>query len=449
MFREESEILELKSSFGVWKEIIKSLCAFANKRGGTVIVGFNDNGEPLNLKIGKHTLEDFVNKLKANTDPILYPSVNVKSFALGQIAEIYIPPSDYKPVFAFGKAYTRVGKNTLQLSANEIRKLIKQYTLPDFDCQPVNIKFDHFEYDAKLIRKINDTFFDFKEENPARSVLSEFHLLNKEKLTTAGYLCFTEENKLFPAGKIKAARFKGDKPVHFIDMQEFTGNIINAVDDCMNFIKKHINMAVLIDGKPAHKEKWEYPLPALREAVINAVVHRDYNEKGNIQIRIFDNSLEIWSPGLLPKAIDINNIEETNRSIPRNLLIADVFHSLNYIEAWGTGLLRIIELSKQFGLKKPRFFHHQNAFIIQFNKKENVTNNVTNNVTDNVTGNVTDNRLLKLIELINADNQITTTELAEKTAVTKRTILRDIEKLKEQKKIIRIGSEKSGRWKVL
>jgi ATP-dependent DNA helicase RecG len=107
------------------------------------------------------------------------------------------------------------------------------------------------------------------------------------------------------------------------------------------------------------------------------------------------------------------------------------------------------EIDKQFGLKKPRFFHHQNAFIIQFNKKENVTNNVTNNVTDNVTGNVTDNRLLKLIELINADNQITTTELAEKTAVTKRTILRDIEKLKEQKKIIRIGSEKSGRWKVL
>lgn len=370
MQRTESEILELKSTFGEWKEIIISLCAFANKYGGTVIVGLNDAGEPLNLDIGRQSIEDFINKLKTNTDPVLYPSVNIKTFALGQIVELYIPPSDYKPVFAFGKAYTRVGKNTLQLSVAEVRELVKNYSLPDFDRQMLELGLSDFDYDERLIRRINERFFNFPDDKLPGMLLSELKLLDRGKLTNAAYLCFVKQNKLLPAARVKAARFKGNKPVTFIDMQDFTGNIIDAVEESLAFIKKHINMGVLLDGKPVRTEMWEYPMPALREAVINAVVHRDYNDRGNIQIRIFDDSLEIWSPGLLPKVIDIDNIEETNRSVPRNQLLADVFHSLGYIEAWGTGLVRIIEYTEDFGLDKPEFRHHQNAFIVKFYKKK-------------------------------------------------------------------------------
>src|SRR3989304_2754307 len=112
----ETEKLELKASFAEWKEIIISLVAFANRYGGKVIIGVNDEGDYNNLKVGKNTIEDFVNKVKQHTDPVLYPSINVKEFGLGEYVEIEIPESDYKPVFAFDKAYIRTGKSNIKIS---------------------------------------------------------------------------------------------------------------------------------------------------------------------------------------------------------------------------------------------------------------------------------------------------------------------------------------------
>ncbi len=106
----ESEKIELKSSFGEWKEIIKTLAGFANARGGSVVIGLDDNGQPLGMKIGKGAIEDFANKVKVNTDPVLYPSIDVKTFGLGEILEVLVASSDNKPVFAFERAYIRVGK---------------------------------------------------------------------------------------------------------------------------------------------------------------------------------------------------------------------------------------------------------------------------------------------------------------------------------------------------
>jgi len=372
MQRTESEILEFKESFGLWQEIIQALCGFANKNGGTVIVGFNNNGEPTNLQIGKNTIEEFVNKVKLNTDPVLYPSVNIKTFALGEIVEISIPKSDNKPVFAFGRAYIRVGKNTLQLSATEIRELAKKYQIQEYDKLQIETAIENIDFDEKLINLLNKNFFKLLETNSIIDILNDLSLIKNNKLLNAGYLCFAKENKLFPNATIKVARFKGDKALHFIDMKTINSNIINATDEIINFIKRHINMEVVITGAPQHLDKWDYPLPAIREAVINAIVHRDYNDAGNIQIRIFDNSIEIWSPGYLPKEIDIYNLEQTNRSIPRNKLIADIFFKINYIEQWGTGLLKIIQYCKDFGIKSPLFLSIQGAFVIRIFKKVSI-----------------------------------------------------------------------------
>ena len=129
----ESEKIELKSSFSEWKEAIIALCAFANKKGGKVIIGLDDNGGSVGIQIGKGTIEDFANKIKNHTDPILYPSINVKTFGLGEIVEIEVSESDNKPVFAFERAYVRVGKTNQKMSQSEIRELIKRYALSDFD----------------------------------------------------------------------------------------------------------------------------------------------------------------------------------------------------------------------------------------------------------------------------------------------------------------------------
>ncbi len=103
MHLKESEKIELKSSFSEWREAIVSLCAFANKKGGKVVIGMNDDGVASGIQVGKNTIEDFANKIKNNTDPILYPSINVKTFGLGEIVEIEVSESDNKPVFAFDR----------------------------------------------------------------------------------------------------------------------------------------------------------------------------------------------------------------------------------------------------------------------------------------------------------------------------------------------------------
>jgi ATP-dependent DNA helicase RecG len=275
----ESENLELKSSFGEWKEIIISLSAFANKKGGTVIVGLSDSAEPLGNTFGKNSIEDFLNKLKANSDPVLYPSVVVKTFGTGEIVEISIPESDNKPVFAFDKAYIRVGRTNQKLSNQEVKELIKRYDLPDFDEHLIKLS-GSFPMDYQLI-----------ESQQSQSILSKYY--SGQQISNAAYLCFTKENIALPNAIVKAARFKGNDMSVFIANHDFKGSLLGIPDSIIEFIKRNINYRFIISGKAKHEEQWEYPIVALREAVLNALVHRDYSDPGNIQIRIFDSRIEI------------------------------------------------------------------------------------------------------------------------------------------------------------
>lgn len=230
----ESENLELKSSFGEWKEIIISLSAFANKKGGTVIVGLSDLAEPLGNTFGKNSIEDFLNKLKANTDPVLYPSVVVKTFGTGEIVEISIPESDNKPVFAFDKAYIRVGRTNQKLSNQEVKELIKRYDLPDFDEHLIKLS-GPFEMDYQLI-----------ESQQNQLILSKYY--NGQQISNAAYLCFTKENIVLPNAIVKAARFKGDDMSVFIANHDFKGSLLVMADSIIEFIKRNINHRFIISG---------------------------------------------------------------------------------------------------------------------------------------------------------------------------------------------------------
>ena len=436
MHLKESEKIELKSSFSEWREAIVSLCAFANKKGGKVVIGMNDDGVASGIQVGKNTIEDFANKIKNNTDPILYPSINVKTFGLGEIVEIEVSESDNKPVFAFDRAYVRVGKTNQKMSQTEVRELIKRYALSDFDKMYLEKDFRKVEFDDKLIEKVNKEYYKFKI-NSAIDFLKQLGIVSKNKITNAGYLCFVKNNVEMRNAIVKAARFKGGSVARFLDEKEFDGNIIRAVDETMDFIKRHISTEFVMTGKPKRDEIWDYPLLALREAVINALIHRDYNDSGNIQIRIFDSSLEIWSPGLLPKEISTRSILTENRSIPRNKKFVEIFHKIGLVENWGAGFQRIVEECEKNGNRLPEFSEKVGAFVISFRKRE-----------QNVPENVPENRENAIVELIGINNEITIPEIAQKTNVNEKTIKRDIAKLKEKGVIERVGPDKGGYWKI-
>jgi ATP-dependent DNA helicase RecG len=190
-------------------------------------------------------------------------------------------------------------------------------------------------------------------------------------------------------------------------------------------------------------------LDAIREIVVNMVVHRDYRDSSASIIKIFDNRIEFYNPGKLYGGITVQDLLSGNYvSKSRNKLIARAFKAANVIERYGSGIMRIRKICKDYGVKEPDLEEISNGFqVVLYNEKINVTDNVTD-VTDNVTDSDID-RARKILNLIVENNRITASEIAKYMKVTKRTILRDIEKLKSENSLERIGSEKGGYWKVI
>ena len=149
-------------------------------------------------------------------------------------------------------------------------------------------------------------------------------------------------------------------------MKVFQGTIIDQVREVLDFIQRHISVGARITGRPEREEVWEYPKESLREAIVNAVCHRDYEDPGNVQVRIFDDRLEVWSPGVLPPGVTIESLQREHESKPRNGLIADCFYLIKYIEQWGTGTNRILSLCREAGLRTPQFAQKSGSFVITF-----------------------------------------------------------------------------------
>jgi len=137
----------------------------------------------------------------------------------------------------------------------------------------------------------------------------------------------------------------------------------------MIWFAQRLETEFIITGMPTREEKWEYPLPAVREALINAVCHREYDATSSTQVRLYDNRLEIWNPGALPISLTPDRLLQEHPSMPRNRLIANCLFYSGFIESWGGGTLRIAELSRQAGLEIPEFVSSSGEFKIVLRKR--------------------------------------------------------------------------------
>ena len=185
--------------------------------------------------------------------------------------------------------------------------------------------------------------------------MRQLGLIQDGRLTVAALLLFGRNpQRLLTQAMVRCARFKGTNEVHFLDMKVIQGNIIEQVEEVMAFIKRNIPMGAEIKGL-RREDKWEYPLEGMREAVVNAVCHRDYASTANVQIRIFDDRLEVWNPGELPEGMTVEDLRRPHESKPRNRLIANAFFLIKYIEQFGTGIQRILDDCHAQELPLPTF----------------------------------------------------------------------------------------------
>ena len=368
----ESERVEFKPSLSQTDKILECVSAFSNTDGGILVIGVRDNGDVIGVDIGKTTIESLANTIKQNTDPKVYPSIRIEELDAKHVVILEVEEGKQKPVLASGRAYRRVGRTNQKLGSDAIRNLAletsKVYwdervcadaSLDDIDEDKIRLFLKRAKYERRL---------ELDPGTPSREALEHLELLSGGKPTNAAILLFGKNpQRFFMQAETRCARFKGTKPLEFIDLKVFGGTIVDQREDAVEFVQEHIERHARIVGLE-RLELWEYPLDAIREAVTNAICHRDYEISGNVQIRIFDDRLEIWGCGPLPEPLRVEDLKQRHRSILRNPVIGKCFFWIKYIEQWGTGTNRIIDACVNHGLPEPVFEELSGSLVVTLRK---------------------------------------------------------------------------------
>ncbi|APT75144.1 hypothetical protein LN42_01080 [Marinitoga sp. 1137] len=366
----ENKKLEFKEKLsGNYNSFLKTVVAFANGSGGKIIFGIKDKTHEI-IGIDDEEIFDLSDKISNLISEKCFPAIipeiyiaNVENKNLlvveifsGQLKPYYLKEQNNKK-----KVYIRVGATTRLADENIIKALERE---------KLNISYDEeilFDYPEESIdfQPIKTDFKKFtgKELNEIKMVnLKILKEYNKKKFLTIGGALLIGKDEFLEYAGIKCARFKGNSVNEFIDSKEFVGPLYKIVEEAINFSKVHIEKSMIIT-EIRRREKYIVPIEVIREAIINAVVHRDYSINSDIKLAIFDNRIEITSPGGLPGNLDVESIKD-GRSEIRNKVIARFFKEIRYIEQWGTGIRRIIELCKLNGLKEPEFIDDGRYFKV-------------------------------------------------------------------------------------
>lgn len=436
----EGETVELKQSLGAWKEIVETCAAFATAKGGSLYIGVADDGRVTGVQVGKGTLEDLVNKIAQNTVPKLVPSIRTQGHAGATVIVVDVAETTTKPVTAFGRALRRSGRTNQVLSAAEIVELYlatrgvtwDQTARPDATVNDI----DSEKVRRFLTRARTERQWDIDPRTPVKQALRQLHLMQNGQATIAALLLFGKNPQRFLVqAKVRCARFKGDDEAEFLDLKVLEGDIVGQVEEAMAFVRRNTGMAVKIEGRLERTERWEYPLDAVREAITNAVCHRDYAGSGNVQVRIFDHSLVVSNPGGLPTGLTVEDLRKPHESRPRNKLIADAFFLIKYIEQFGTGIRRMIDECRAAGLPEPEFDSHGESFRTVFRKSVPVEQRFA--------GIGLNERQMQAVRYAMERRRITLAEYAELVRAPKRTLQRDLKELAQKGLLVKHGRAKA------
>ena len=346
----ESRRLEFKEVFPKGDQVAKTAVAFANGAGGRIVFGVKDSPRQI---IGIPDDQLFKTEERITScifdlcAPGIVPEIFIQSVEEKPLLVVEIYPGAQKP-YGIRKpgrqneVYVRVGASNRKASPETIETLERQRRKISFDALTVN-GCNVEDIDLSRFKKV---FKSQTGRNIGKTQLFNLGLFQKEQgrqCPTNAALLLSDSparRQFFPYAKIECARFKGTDRRVFLDQATIEGPIQESIEPGMAFIKKNIALGATI-GEIYRKDRWEYPLEAIREALINAVIHRDYAILGSdIKVAIYDDMLEITSPGPLPDALSLEELG-TGRSEIRNRVLAPIFKELKLIEAWGSGIRKM------------------------------------------------------------------------------------------------------------
>ena len=361
----ESQNVEYKLN---WRdEWLKTLCAFANTKGGVLKIGVDDAGNPVGISDAKKWVETVPNKIKSHLG--LVSDVRIETQSKKDILVIEVT-SSFAPISYNGKYYARSGSNTFELTGQELTRFLISKSGKTWDEYPEE-QATMDDIDTEAIKQFQTISGDrlpyIKDESNPKTILKKLNLLEGRFLRKAAILLFGKDpSRFYTHAYIKIGKFASDTDVIATDI--ITGNLFQQVEKAMDILKTKYLMTRFEVDELYRKNILEYPEEALREALINAVIHRNYLGTAHTQLKVYEDKLWLWNEGKLPEGITIDSLKTVHNSVPRNKLLADVFFKASLIETWGRGTIKIVDACMAQHLPVPQFLEQSGGFLVVFSK---------------------------------------------------------------------------------
>ncbi|PIE77074.1 MAG: AAA family ATPase [Clostridiales bacterium] len=460
------------------KSWLKSVSAFANTKGGCLIFGLEEDNTVVGLEDYQKDSEVISEIIKTRLDPV--PNIDLKIFSEDDkhFIVVHIESGMETPYYVIEggsrTAYTRIGNESAPATSSNLKNLVLKGMKQSYDTLITNIPKRDASFTRLIAEYHSRTGKSFEDKD-----LYSFGLVNKDDILTNAGALFADENLIYQS-RVFCTRWNGlDKAsglMEALDDRELEGGLLYLLDSAINFVKSNTKK-MWRKGARYRVEYPEYPERSITEAIVNALIHREYTLMGaEVHIDIYDDRIEIYSPGGM---FDGTVVQEQNlydiSSTRRNPVISDLFSRMNLMERRGSGLRKIVEAYQNEENytedMKPKFLStHSNFRVVMYNLnykkvmieaenknvgKENAhkqgfdINVVKDVVKDVVKENSREERLSKIVDLMKKNKEITIDILATELSINTRTVQRDIKMLQDDGIIERVGGRKDGYWQIL
>ena len=468
----ESEKIEFKENAKT-NTYIKTVVAFANGNGGKIVFGVKDNKEIVGVENEFEVMDGIINAISDSCYPMIVPDISLHTLENKTIILVEIEGGKKKPYYLKSKG---MQKGTYIRSGATTRIIEEDYVLKELVLEGENKYFDQqvchgesvsdeeiekfCEWLEKLARKNSEN--DTEIRKITRNTLLSWKVLEEKNgriFPTNAYILLSGKENWEVSRKIQCGVFKGETRSIFVDKKEFEGSIIMQLEKAYQYVLEKINLGSDIVGV-YRVDKYEIPPKSIREVIANAVIHRSYLEPNDIQVALYDNRLEITSPGMLLSGVNVKRMKEGYSKL-RNRAIASVFAYVNIIEKWGSGIPRIMNEIREYGLQEPEFIIFENDFRVNIYRKNYNTTQSTQGSTQNrinTTQDISKKEKLDVKNLTETDKTIINTiinnpemsqkQIADNLNWTVNKVKYYMKKFKQKNILKYEGTSQNGKWEI-
>ncbi len=443
--QDESSTIEWKRELPHNDQIIKTIIGFCNQNGGKIIIGVANSGEIVGIspEIIQKALESLEKMIYEASSPTIIPRIYTQRFGEKSLLIIEVSSGMSKPYYRTSEGidkgtYIRLGRNTLRANSDMIKEMYWQSHGLDFETLP-NHKAHEEDLDKIKIQSFLDNRKNHGKLRYEKSTLLAYHLIKCEHSmfypTQMALLLFGKQPQYYLSeAMIICSHFQGISGRDAIASIDCEGVLFDQFNQCYSFIISRLSKSFKI-RKPKREEQLEIPEIAIREALLNAIVHRNYHIKAPIKIAIYEDRIEIFSPGTFPGPLDLKNLK-SGITYLRNPMICKIFREIGYIEKLGTGLIAIFESFEKRGLLDPKIIEGENyvkCILPRIFKKKIILNKEEEN-------------LEKLFAL---SIEISVEDVQNILGVSRQTASRKMNKLIESGFVERVGKTRSTRYRLI